>query len=128
MLDDVLPLLQGGGRGNFCEEWQDIAKMCRAIVADSALLTGGVALCKSLYLRAPTPMLSMVAVDLMRKIEMFIAGLGEWKAQLTDADKVAQGAWFKVLGVIVYFQLPVYVDPNIKHGVLGGNGRCWAVP
>jgi hypothetical protein len=128
MLDDVLPLLQGGGRGNLCEEWQDIAKMCRAIVANPALLTGYVALSKSLHLRAPTPVLSMVAVDLMRKIEEFIGKMDARKISPNYADKMTQKAWFKVLEIIVHFRLPVYVGPKNERYLLPSNGRCWTVP
>jgi hypothetical protein len=132
MLDEMLSLLCGGDREeDLGKAWGAISNMCRAI-DNSRALTGYVALGKSLHLRAPTPVLSMVAVDLMCKIEEFIENLDAWKcinndsAQPNTAEKSLRSAWFKVLEIIVCLRLPVYVDPgDLNHG---SNGRYWTAP
>jgi hypothetical protein len=73
----------------------------------------------------------MVAIELMCKIEEFIENLDAWKCRSTQpskAEKSLRSAWFKVLEIIVYLRLPVYVDRNIKHGISASNGKYWTAP
>jgi hypothetical protein len=105
---------------DLAESWCPAYLLCLAILNGEKTLTGYVALGKPFHLRAPIPVLSMVAVELMAKLETFIAVLSEWRG---EDKKVLHGAWFAALGAIVYFQLPVHEESDY----IDGDGGCWTV-
>jgi hypothetical protein len=77
-----------------------------------------------LHMRALTPVLNMVAIDLMLKIETFIGKLDVGVGGLTNAQKAHREFLLDALRPIVYFQFSVRVAPNLGCGIVGGNGRC----
>ena len=101
--------------------------MCLAIVDGKVTLTYHYLLGKSPHLRALTPVLSMVAVDLMVEFEHFMKNLDPWMQHPGSIHEARQDAWFKALEVIVDFRLPI-CRPGVQRGIPKGNGRCWTVP
>ena len=111
--------------GELGKAWSAVGEICFGIIDHPETLTVLVVLGKSLHLRAPAPVLNMVAVDLMRKTETFLATLNTQGQNKSDEVKAElYEVWLKVLGVIVYFRLPVHrCSVNVR-----GNARCWTVP
>jgi hypothetical protein len=65
----------------------------------------------------------MVAVGLMRKIEAFLKMVNTLKKSNHDCEAFRK-VYLLVLGVIVYFWLPVHEDST--H--IDSNCGCWTVP
>jgi hypothetical protein len=122
--------------GKLGRDWEAVEKACRVMVKGKGkrALAFPAALGKSLHLRPHTPVLSMVAVDLMRKLERLFKTLNEWDTlghgkskkdeEILGSKELAgtlRKVWFQALEVIVCLRLPVHEDSC--H--LGGNGRCW---
>jgi hypothetical protein len=124
MLDGVLDTIPNDLRGSLGKEWKDVKDMCLDIV-DEKTPSGRDVLGKPLHLRASTPVLSMVAVDLVFEIEWFIKTLRMWDIYNDGGrgGKVAttlREVWAKVVEIIEYFRLPVHTDSHY----IEGDGIC----
>jgi hypothetical protein len=123
----VLPALQKVDRGaGLCEDWKSIKKTCEDIADNPALLTGYIVLGESLHPRAPTPVLSMVAVDLMLGIERLCEKLVPPSGATAEDTRKLYQAWCEMFKPIVYFRLAAHVGPNSKN-FSPSNDSCWTV-
>ena len=130
LVDGVRDIIPKGFRGSDLDDaWRAISKRCFQAIGEPETLTVRDAISEPLRLRAPTPVLSMAAIELMHNIELLYTAVDEWyRLDRIKGDKKATKAiyrvWLKVAGIIVYFGFPVHESSAHPDG----NGGHWAVP
>jgi hypothetical protein len=107
--------------------WTVVKNMCEHIADNPETLTGYRLFGKPLHLRVPTPVLSTVAVELMDELETFMGKL-DVKHKRGPDKTACRKVLVKTLSPVVYFQLAVHLDRNVKNGIPQGNVDAGLTP
>jgi hypothetical protein len=123
LLDGMYPAIPPTVRGILAPSWLTLKATCEAVSSRGDLPVDEL-LGESFDLRAPAPVLSMVAVDFMIEIDTFFEKVKTACDGLSRHEKgKLKEVWFKALAIISYFKLPLHKDSYCAES----NGRCRAV-